>query len=97
MVFAEYHNDTLSLKTNQCKYRKLIFHSVAKIIQLRKESFFQPKKLYTVLLDYPFWILKSKILLLGFSCDPMAKHPPAKAGDTSSIPGPGRSHIPRGN
>ena len=54
MVFAEYHNDTLSLKTNQCKYRKLIFRSVAKIIQLRKESFFKPKKLYTVLLDYPF-------------------------------------------
>ena len=27
----------------------------------------------------------------------MLKNPPAKAGDTGSIPGPGRSHMPRSN
>ena len=28
---------------------------------------------------------------------PGGKNPPAKAGDTGSIPGPGRSHIPWSN
>ena len=27
----------------------------------------------------------------------VVKNPPANAGDTSSIPGPGRSHMPRSN
>ena len=27
----------------------------------------------------------------------MVKDPPANAGDTGSVPGPGRSHVPRGN
>ena len=27
----------------------------------------------------------------------MVKNPPANAGDTGSIPGPGRSHMPRSN
>ena len=27
----------------------------------------------------------------------MVKNPPAKAGDTASSPGPGRSHMPRSN
>ena len=27
----------------------------------------------------------------------VVKNPPAKAGDTGSIPGPGRSHMPRSN
>ena len=27
----------------------------------------------------------------------MVKHPPANAGDTGSILGPGRSHVPQGN
>ena len=29
----------------------------------------------------------------GFPSDPVAKNPPANAGDTGSIPGPGRSHM----
>ena len=32
--------------------------------------------------------------MLGFSVGPVVKNPPANAGDTGSIPGPGRSHIP---
>ena len=28
---------------------------------------------------------------------PMVKNPPANAGDTGSIPGPGRFHMPQGN
>ena len=27
----------------------------------------------------------------------VVKNPPASAGDTGSIPGPGRSHMPQGN
>ena len=27
----------------------------------------------------------------------VVKNPPANAGDTGSIPGPGRSHMPRSN
>ena len=32
-----------------------------------------------------------------FPDGPMVKNPPAKAGDTGSIPGPGRSHVLWGN
>ena len=33
---------------------------------------------------------------LGFLGGPVVKNPPASAGDTGSIPGPGRSHILKG-
>ena len=33
----------------------------------------------------------------GFLGGPVVKNPPAKAGDTGSILGPGRFHIPQGN
>ena len=32
-----------------------------------------------------------------FPGGPVVKNPPANAGDAGSIPGPGRSHMPRGN
>ena len=32
-----------------------------------------------------------------FPDGPVIKHPPANAGDTGSIPGPGRSHMPWGD
>ena len=32
-----------------------------------------------------------------FPGDPMVKNPPANAGNTGSIPGPGRFHMPSGN
>ena len=34
---------------------------------------------------------------LGFPGGAVVKNPPASAGDTGSIPGPGRSHMPRSN
>ena len=34
---------------------------------------------------------------LGFSGGSEVKNPPANAGDKGSIPGPGRSHMPRNN
>ena len=34
---------------------------------------------------------------LGFPGGTVVKNPPANAGDTGSSPGPGRSHMPRGN
>ena len=37
-----------------------------------------------------------KTQVMGFPGGPEVKNLPAKAGDTGSIPGPGRSHIPRG-
>ena len=33
----------------------------------------------------------------GFPGGAVVKNPPANAGDTSSSPGPGRSHMPRSN
>ena len=39
--------------------------------------------------------LKKKIM--GFTSDSVVKNPPANAGDTSSIPGPRRSHMPWSN
>ena len=33
----------------------------------------------------------------GFPGGAVVKNPPANAGDTGSSPGPGRSHMPRGN
>ena len=34
---------------------------------------------------------------MGFPGGSVVKNPPASAGDTASIPGLGRSHIPQGN
>ena len=33
----------------------------------------------------------------GFPGDSVVKNPPDDAGDTGSIPDPGRSHVPRSN
>ena len=33
----------------------------------------------------------------GFLGDPVVMNPPANAGDTGSILGPGRSNLPQGN
>ena len=33
----------------------------------------------------------------GFPGGPVIKNPPARAGDTGSIPGPGRYYVPCGN
>ena len=35
-------------------------------------------------------------VIQGFSGGSVVKNSPANAGDTGSIPGPGRSHVPRG-
>ena len=40
---------------------------------------------------------KLKIELLDFPGGTVVKDPPAKAGDTGSIPGLGRSHMPWSN
>ena len=47
-------------------------------------------------------VLKRKYIALethleGFPGGAVVKNPPAKAGDTGSIPGPGRSHMLRSN
>ena len=34
---------------------------------------------------------------MDFPGDPVVKNPPANAGDTCTIPGPGRSHMPPSN
>ena len=34
---------------------------------------------------------------VGFPGGPVIKKPPAVAGDTGSVPGPGRSHMPQSN
>ena len=38
-----------------------------------------------------------KISIWDFPTGPMVKNPPAKAGDTGSVPGPGRFHMPLSN
>ena len=42
-------------------------------------------------------MVKNKKQNRGFPGGPGVKNPPANAGDTGSIPGLGRSHMPRGN
>ena len=39
----------------------------------------------------------SKNTDVGFPGGAVVKNPPAKSGDTGSISGPGRSHMPRSN
>ena len=34
---------------------------------------------------------------MGFPGGSVVRNPPANAGDTDSIPGPGRSHMPQNN
>ena len=45
------------------------------------------------------WIQNNllKKLSKDFPDSPVFKNPPAKSGDTGSIPGLGRSHVPLGN
>ena len=38
-----------------------------------------------------------KIIIWDFPTGPKVKNPPAKAGDTGSVPGPGRFHMPLSN
>ena len=40
---------------------------------------------------------KSREMLGGFPGGPVVKNSPCNARDTSLIPGPGRSHMPRSN
>ena len=42
-------------------------------------------------------IIRQKLNYRGFPGGAVDKNPPANAGDTGSIPGPGRSHMPRSN
>ena len=42
-------------------------------------------------------ITNLKIQFVGFPGGPVVKNLPANAGDTGSIPDPGRSHMPQGN
>ena len=43
------------------------------------------------------FLLNIKIVGKGLPGGPVVKNPPANAGDMGSIPGLGRSHVPRGN
>ena len=45
-------------------------------------------------IQHPFMI---KTLQRGFAGGAVVENPPANAGDTGLIPGPGRSHMPRSN
>ena len=40
---------------------------------------------------------KDKYHMRDFPGGAVVKNPPANAGDTGSIPGPGRSHVPQSN
>ena len=42
-------------------------------------------------------IYLDKTIIQGFPDGAVDKNPPASAGDTGSIPGPERSHMPRSN
>ena len=44
-----------------------------------------------------FGVLSSKVTLSGFPGGAVGENLPANAGDTGSIPGLGRSHMPRSN
>ena len=46
------------------------------------------KLLTQSLIEFTIW---------DFSGGPVVKNPPVKAGDTGSIPVPGRPHVPQGN
>ena len=43
------------------------------------------------------WALNKSECFMDFLGGTVVKNPPADAGDTGSIPGPGRSHMPRSN
>ena len=40
---------------------------------------------------------KKKMTKWDFPGGPVVKNPPVNVGDTGSIPGPGRFHMPQGN
>ena len=49
------------------------------------------------ILDKIYFKIFLKILGWGFPSGAVVENPPANAGDMGSIPGPGRSHMPRSN
>ena len=59
-----------------------------------KETGVIPKRLESR--HYEFTDIKSDEHV-DFPGGPVVKNPPASAGDTGSIPGPGRFHMPRDN
>ena len=59
-----------------------------------------PQAVKTPFPDAPLWRrlwASQESALLGYPGGSVMKNPPANAGDTSLIPGPGRSHMPRHN
>ena len=46
---------------------------------------------------YTEFLQINKKMIGDFPGGAVVKNPPANAGDTGSIPGPGRSHMPRSN
>ena len=42
-------------------------------------------------------LLRQQMTNEDFAGGPVVKNPPANSGDTGSIPGPGRFHMPQGN
>ena len=48
--------------------------------------------------SYFHWhLILLKVVAEDFPGGAVVKNPPANAGDTGLIPGPGRSHVPRSN
>ena len=54
------------------------------------------KILQAIILQH-IYIFSLKNIFQGFPHGPVVKNLPASAGDTSSIPGPGRFHVPWSN
>ena len=68
-------------------------------VSLEKSLTFQKTALDEKCIDFPSKkSVEDKNNWLGdFPGGAVVKNPPANAGDTGSIPGPGRSHMPRSN
>ena len=88
-----------------CPFSPLLFNIVLQVlatairdekeikgIQIGKEI-----KLSLFADDMILYIENPKDATRGFPGGAVVKNPPANAGDTSSIPGPGRSHMPQSN
>ena len=86
---------TNSLEKQTNKQTKKRIKDLNRLLQIRKSK--EPKSMQRCLASLIITEIQIKSHNEDFPGGTVVKNPPVNAGDTGSIPGPGRSHMPQSN